>query len=1022
MPSKSPYETLKQEIRLLEGEVEKGNQAREALRKSESSLQSIFLAAPIGIGLVINRVIMQANDRMCEMTGYSRAELLNRNSRLLYMTDEDFEYVGREKYGQILRWGTGMVETRWVRKDGTAIDVLLSSTPLNPSDPDAGVTFTALDITDRKQAERELLESEQKYRNIFDRSNDAILLTQPDGTILDANPAACAMFGRSREEIRRIGRNGLVDLTDPRLQHALKERVRTGMGTAEITLLRANGDRFAAEVSSAIFVDAEGRQHTSMIIRDLSEIHRVQQDYQALFREMLEGFAVHEMIWDDQGKPVDYRFLTVNPAFERITGLKAEEIVGRTVLEVLPGTESSWIELFGRVALTGEPAFFENYAGTLDEYFDVAAFRPAPGRFAAIFTDITKRKRTEIALQQSEERYRRIAENMADVVWTTDLNFNITYVSPSVERLTGEAMEKYPLRSLQEKHPPESLERLYALFRDEMAKEQDPRAEKNRTRSIEVEHYRADGSRVWLDLNLSFIRDAEGQAIGIQGVSRDISERKKAQAVIRKNEQRLEGLLRISQYQAESTQDLLDYALDEAIQLTDSRLGYIYLYDEAEKKFFLNTWSKEVMKECAVVGAPSVYELDKTGLWGEAVRQARPVVVNDFQAPHPLKRGYPEGHAHLYKYMTVPVFNKGLIVAVAGVANKEADYEDADVRQLTLLMDSVWRITEQKKSELARHQAEEKYRNIVENALEGIFQSTREGRFLTANQAMAAILGYESPEELMKSVTDLDVQIYADQEDRRKLQMAAEKKGQVSGFETRYLRKDGDPIWVSINKRVVRDEQGCLLFYEGFVEDITSRKISMEQIRRALGATVQAIAVTVEAKDPYTAGHQRRVADLGRAIAVEMQLTAEQIEGIHMAGMVHDLGKISIPSEILSKPTRLTDLEFRLIKIHSQAGFDILKDIEFPWPIARIVLEHHERMDGSGYPYGLTGDQALLESRIISVADVVEAMASHRPYRPGLGIGAALAEIETNRGILYDPAAVDACLRLFREKNYQLTT
>ena len=201
MPSKSPYETLKQEIRLLEGEVEKGNQAREALRKSESSLQSIFLAAPIGIGLVINRVIMQANDRMCEMTGYSRAELLNRNSRLLYMTDEDFEYVGREKYGQILRWGTGMVETRWVRKDGTAIDVLLSSTPLNPSDPDAGVTFTALDITDRKQAERELLESEQKYRNIFDRSNDAILLTQPDGTILDANPAACAMFGRSREEI-----------------------------------------------------------------------------------------------------------------------------------------------------------------------------------------------------------------------------------------------------------------------------------------------------------------------------------------------------------------------------------------------------------------------------------------------------------------------------------------------------------------------------------------------------------------------------------------------------------------------------------------------------------------------------------------------------------------------------------------------------------------------------------------------------------------------------------------------------
>jgi PAS domain S-box-containing protein len=594
-------------------------------------------------------------------------------------------------------------------------------------------------------------------------------------------------------------------------------------------------------------------------------------------------------------------------------------------------------------------------------------------------------------------------------------------VSPSVERLTGESVEKHLARPLREKHPPESVERLTALFREEMDKEQDPQADKSRTRLIEVEYYRADGSRVWLAMNLSFIRDADGKAVGIQGVSRDISERKKAQEMIRKNEQRLESLLRITQYQATSTQDFLDYALDEAIRLTDSRLGYIYFYDDVEKRFVLNTWSKEVMKECTVVGAPNVYDLDKTGIWGEAVRQARPIVVNDFQAPHPLKRGYPEGHAHLHKYMTVPVFNNGRIVAVAGVANKEADYDEADVRQLTLLMDSVWRITEQKKSELACHQAEEKYRNIVENAQEGIFQSTREGRFLTANQAMAAILDYESPEDLMKSVTDLDVQIYTDPEDRRELLLAAEMEGQVAGFETQYLRKDGSPIWVSINKRAVRDEKGRLLFYEGFVEDITSRKISMEQIRRALGATVQAIAVTVEARDPYTAGHQRRVADLARVIAVEMRLSHDQIEGLRMAGIIHDLGKITVPSEILSKPTRLTELECSLVKTHSEAGFNILKDIEFPWPVARIVLEHHERINGSGYPYGKTGDALLTESKILMVADVVEAMASDRPYRAGLGIGSALDEISRHRGILYDPEVVDTCLWLFREQNYQFT-
>jgi HD-GYP domain-containing protein (c-di-GMP phosphodiesterase class II) len=220
--------------------------------------------------------------------------------------------------------------------------------------------------------------------------------------------------------------------------------------------------------------------------------------------------------------------------------------------------------------------------------------------------------------------------------------------------------------------------------------------------------------------------------------------------------------------------------------------------------------------------------------------------------------------------------------------------------------------------------------------------------------------------------------------------------------------------------RAIRDEKGQLLYYEGMDEDITNRKESTERMRKALGATVQAMAVTVETRDPYTAGHQRRVADLARSIATEMNLSTDQIDGIRMAAIIHDLGKISVPAEILSKPTKLTALEFSLIKTHAQSGYDILKDIDFPWPIARMVLEHHERMDGSGYPNGLIAEETLLESRILAVADVVESMASHRPYRPALGIDAALKEIEKNRGALYDTGAVDACVRLFREKGFQL--
>ncbi len=194
---------------------------------------------------------------------------------------------------------------------------------------------------------------------------------------------------------------------------------------------------------------------------------------------------------------------------------------------------------------------------------------------------------------------------------------------------------------------------------------------------------------------------------------------------------------------------------------------------------------------------------------------------------------------------------------------------------------------------------------------------------------------------------------------------------------------------------------------------------SLEALRNAIRGSIQLIATTVEVRDPYTAGHQQRVADLARAIATEMGLSKDQIDAIRMAGVIHDLGKISVPTEILCKPSKLTDIEFSLIKTHPQVGYNILKNIEFPWPIAQIVYQHHEKMDGSGYPLGLSGEDILMEARIMAVADVVEAMASHRPYRPGLGIDTALEEISKNKGKLYDPNVVDVCLKLFREGEFE---
>lgn len=195
---------------------------------------------------------------------------------------------------------------------------------------------------------------------------------------------------------------------------------------------------------------------------------------------------------------------------------------------------------------------------------------------------------------------------------------------------------------------------------------------------------------------------------------------------------------------------------------------------------------------------------------------------------------------------------------------------------------------------------------------------------------------------------------------------------------------------------------------------------SETRLKNNMLETVTAVAAMVELRDPYTAGHQRRVAQVAEAIAREMGLSDEHIEGLHLAAVVHDLGKINVPSEILSKPGHLTDVEFALIKQHPDFGYEILKGIDFPWPIAEIVRQHHERLDGSGYPQGLKGKAIIMEARILAVADVIEAMASHRPYRPGFGADVALQEIEKHRGNKFDHVVVNAALRLFREKGYQL--
>ncbi|MDD5033433.1 MAG: GAF domain-containing protein [Methylococcaceae bacterium] len=243
------------------------------------------------------------------------------------------------------------------------------------------------------------------------------------------------------------------------------------------------------------------------------------------------------------------------------------------------------------------------------------------------------------------------------------------------------------------------------------------------------------------------------------------------------------------------------------------------------------------------------------------------------------------------------------------------------------------------------------------------------------------------------------------------LALYAEETQAFTAMEIQLLEEMSEDLAFGVNILQVRHERDLAL-------ELNQQQL--KQLQENLEDTVRAIAGIVELRDPYTAGHQVRVAELAVAIAKQMGLSQERRYAIHLAGTVHDLGKIQVPSEILSKPGEISDLEYNLIKTHPRAGYDILKGINFPWPIAQMVLQHHERQDGTGYPQGLKGDQILLEARILAVADVVEAMSANRPYRIGLGIETALEEISAQRGIHYDPQVVDACLTLFLEQHYSL--
>jgi PAS domain S-box-containing protein/putative nucleotidyltransferase with HDIG domain len=321
-------------------------------------------------------------------------------------------------------------------------------------------------------------------------------------------------------------------------------------------------------------------------------------------------------------------------------------------------------------------------------------------------------------------------------------------------------------------------------------------------------------------------------------------------------------------------------------------------------------------------------------------------------------------------------------------------------------------------------QSEERLHRLIDTAGDGIYILDLKLNYKWVNEAMERLLQHPRSE-----IVGQHASMFASREQIRE-HGERDQNQLVAGGPTDPLeyhgQVEGKPAWREVSNWVVMKE-GEPFEIVGIMRDVTKRKLaeielqkSLERIRTTLTATVSALAYAVEMRDPYTAGHQRRVADLACALGEVLELSDDELDGVKLAALIHDVGKMRVPTDILTNPGKLTDAEFSIIKTHSQVGYEVLKGIEFVRPVADIVHQHHERVDGSGYPQGLVGDEILFEARILAIADVVEAMASHRPYRPALGLDVARREIEEHTGTRYDSRVAEACVKLLDELNYQL--
>ena len=810
-------------------------------------------------------------------------------------------------------------------------------------------------------AKKNLKNNEDHFRSIVDRAVDAIININSSGKIVYVNKSICSAFDYKEADL--LGKN--VTMLMPKKYRAEHKR---SMGrflkthkphiigkTVELVGIKSDGTEFPIELSLSVLQDKEGILFTG-IIRDVSERKQ--------WREQLETLSRFP---SENPSPV-FRITSDGHVQYANEASKAQFAFLKKTKKVVP---AFWQEVAENALVTNKAQ--KNLKIESDKKIFSFTIAPLSAGESVNFygIDITEEERVNIEIRNTSARLRRAQKiaKMGFLSW--DLKNGQIELSEEASDIFGFGPKKRLAKpdALLKKIYPEDLE--YVQENLNMAL----RGEK----TFDIDHriVLPDGQIKWVYTQGELICKPKGKAKTLIGTVVDITDRKEIESRLLEEEKRYRTLIESSA---------------ECICQLDLKGNFLFMNPTGLESHAIAT-NDELQKLCCFdLAEPAYHKVLK-----DTLKAAKTGEIQKFEYESETVDGL-----RWFESIMAPITDSsGKITSFIRLSND---------------------ITDRKKMEDELLESEKSYRTLVESSAECICQLDLKGNFLFMNPTGLKGHDITSNDELKKmNCCDLAEPAY---HKVLKDTLKAAKTGEIQKFEYESETVDGIRWFESIMAPIT-DSSGKITSFIRLSNDVTDRKEkeslrrdNQEKMTRTLEGAVRALSITTALRDPYTVGHQERVSKLCCAIGEELGFSEDRLAGLRTAAELHDVGKVHVPAEILTKPGAISEHEFKIIQYHVQAGFDILEDIDFPWAVEDFVVQHHERLNGSGYPNGLKEKDILEEAKIIAVADVVEAMSSRRPYRAGLGIGVALKEISKNKGVLYDPKVVEVCLKLFRKKGF----